>query len=621
MTKRFLSPAMLLPQLLAGAAFLTVAACSQQEVVQAPVAREPVTALSAERFMEDVTWLASPEMKGRGTGSPEMERAAEYIAEEFRQAGLRPAGDNGTYFQSLEVTTGAEPGPNNAVRIAGNDLRLNEDFVPIIISNTAEFEGPIVFAGYGISAPELQYDDYTGIDATGKIVVVLRHEPQEADTQSKFAGANYTLHASFMNKAINARQHGAKAIVFLTDPLHQDEEVGPATRRIEHTDASISAIHAKREPFVALFRAAGRDIAAIQRDIDRDLMPRSFELPNATARVATDVVRTRNTVRNVIGALDGSEPALKDEWVVVGAHYDHLGLGDQSSLAPAQIGQVHHGADDNASGTAGVIELARLAANDNREWKRSALFIAFTAEEHGLFGSAYFVAHPTVPLTSINGMINMDMVGRIMNDRVFIGGVGTAAAYRGMVDAANADPGAGLNLDFSDSGYGASDHTSFNTKRIPVLFFFSGLHTDYHKPSDTADKINAEGSIKVLSLVHGVLDRMANQEARLAYVEVQQPQAPGRGGGGGYGPWFGSVPDFRDDIEGVLFADVMTNSPAAKAGLKPGDILVEFDGKEIKNLNDYAFTLRTKQPGDVVPVVVKREGQDVRVDVTLEQRR
>ena len=288
-------------------------------------------------------------------------------------------------------------------------------------------------------------------------------------------------------------------------------------------------------------------------------------------------------------------------------------------MTPSQVGQIHHGADDNASGTSGVLELARLAANDDRQWKRSALFMGFAAEEIGLLGSAHYVNNPTVPIGSISAMINLDMIGRITNNRVFVGGVGTSPNYRTMIEQLNA--GTGLQLDFSDSGYGSSDHTSFNAKKIPVLFFFSGLHTDYHKPSDTYDKINADGAVKVASLVYGMMDRVANDNERPAYVEVQRPQQPARGGGGGYGAYFGSVPDFREDIQGVLFADVVNNSPAAKAGLKAGDIMVEFDGKPIQRLPDYAFLLRSKMPGDVVVVVVKRNNENVRVNVTLEQRR
>jgi hypothetical protein len=599
-------------------------------------AREPISAFSAERYISDVIFLSSGEMQGRASGSPELELAADYIADEFRQAGLTPAGDDGSYFQSFEVTTGAELGANNAFQLGGTAQNLNDDFVPILFSHTADATAPLVFAGYGISAPELEYDDYDGIDVTDKIVVVLRHEPQELDGESKFAGTEFTSHASFINKAINARLHGAVGIIFITDPLHEDEEVGAATRRIEHADMRISAIHAKRDALLELFEDAGQDLAAIHSAIDQDLMPRSFEFSGefsgapsgAEARVATDIIRTRKNVRNVVGALEGSDPTLRNEWVVVGAHYDHLGLGDQSSLAPSQIGQVHHGADDNASGTAGVMELARLAANDEHEWARSALFIAFAAEEIGLLGSSHFADNPTVPLEAVNAMINMDMIGRITNDRLFVGGVGTSPGFQEMLEAANEATGlepnqtaVGLDLDFSDSGYGASDHTPFNIKKIPVLFFFSGLHTDYHKPSDTYDKINTDGALKALSLVHGVMDGMANGAERLAYVEVERPQASGRGGGGGYGPYFGSVPDFRDDLEGVLFADIVNDSPAAKAGLMAGDIMVEFDGLPITGLNDYAYALRSKQPGDVVAVIVERNGEDVTANVTLEARR
>ena len=604
----------------------TLAPASAQPAQAAPVAgqlvqaaRQRITELSSERYMKDVTFLARDEMKGRGNGMPELDIAADYIAEQFRLAGLTPKGENGTYFQPFEVTTGAELGAKNELAVAGTALKINDDFVPIMISNTAEFDGPLVFAGYGITAPELNYDDYAGIDVTDKIVVVLRHEPQENNAQSKFDGTNFTRHAPFVNKAINARLHGAKGIVFLSDPLHRDEEVGPATRRIEYTDMGIPAIHAKRAAFAGVFSAAGKDLAQIQTEIDGDLQPRSFELPGTSAHIATEVTRIKKTVRNVIGALEGSDPMLKNEWVVVGGHYDHLGFGERDSMTPSQVGQIHHGADDNASGTSGVMELARLAANDDRQWKRSALFMAFAAEEIGLLGSAHYVNNPTVPIGSITAMINLDMIGRITNNRVFVGGVGTSPGYRTALEQLNA--GTGLQLDFSDSGYGSSDHTSFNAKKIPVLFFFSGLHTDYHKPSDTYDKINAEGAVKVASLVYGMMDRVANDNERPAYVEVQRPEQPGRGGGGGYGAYFGSVPDFREDIQGVLFADVVNNSPAAKAGLLAGDIMVEFDGKPIQRLNDYAFLLRSKQPGDVVVVVVKRNNENVRVNVTLEQRR
>jgi aminopeptidase YwaD len=597
------------------AALITLYLHSLLAVPPAPHAAEAIADLSASRYLDHVKYLASDELKGRGDGSPELNKAADYIASQFRLWGLRPMGDNNTYFQNFEITTGAEIGPRSTFQLNGSDLKIKEDFVAIPFSNTGDFEGPVVFAGYGITAPELHYNDYEGIDAKDKIIVVLRHQPQELDPKSAF---NSTPHASFVNKAINAKQHGARGVVFITGLNHQDEEVGKATSGIGSDDLGIPAIHLKREPVLKLLADSGKDLLAIQKKIDTDLRPQSFELPGR-AHITTDVLRTRKTVRNVVAAINGSDSVLQNEWVVVGAHYDHLGLGDQHSLAPSQIGQIHHGADDNASGTAGVLEIARLASRNRHEWKRSVLFITFAGEELGLFGSAYFTNHPTIPLRKTIAMVNMDMIGRMNNDRLVIGGVGTAAEFKPELEELNKT--VKLRLEYSDSGYGASDHMSFNTKKIPVLFIFSGLHADYHKPSDTWDKINSNGAVRILSLVYLVLDKVATDGGRLQYVEVQQPSQPRGGSGDGYGPYFGSVPDFRDDLKGVLFADVQNNSPAAKAGLKSGDLLIQFDGKPIENLYDFTYALRSKKPGDMVQVVVKRNGTDVKADVLLEARR
>jgi hypothetical protein len=580
-----------------------------------------VSDLSAARYLERVTYLARDEMKGRGDGSPELDQAADYIASQFRAFGLKAAGDDRTYFQNFELTTGSSFGSNNELQLNGANLKVNEDFVPIAFSNSAQFEGAVIFAGYGITAPEMHYDDYQGINANGKIVVILRHEPQELDPASPFNGTNFTAHATFINKAINARQHGAKGIIFITDPNNHASDpdtVGEAARIEESTDFGISAVHARRAPVMKLFKDAGRDVSAIQKRIDANLEPQSFELPAVRIRIATEVNRTRKTVRNVVGILPGSDATLQNEYVVAGAHYDHLGLGDRNSLAPSQIGQIHHGADDNASGTSGVLELARLAAKNKQAFKRSIVFMTFAGEELGLLGSSYFVNHSTIPLASVTAMINMDMIGRLTNDRLFVGGVGTSPNFKPWLEDFNKS--VGLKLDYSDSGFGASDHTAFNAKKIPVLFIFSGLHADYHKPSDTYDKINAQGAVKVLSLVYPMLAKVANEGQRLQYTQVQEPQPQG-GGAGGYGPYFGSIPDFRDDLKGVLFSDVRPDSPAAKAGLKPGDLMVEFDGKSIQNLYDFTYALRAKKPGDIVLVVVKRNSQEIRANVTLEARR
>lgn len=585
----------------------------------------PVSELSADRYAQHVAYLASDQMKGRGNGSPELERAGDYIESQFRLIGLKPVGDDGSWFQKFQITTGAELGPKNALQVEGAALKAGSDFVTILFSPATNVDAPAVFAGYGITAPEYQWDDYQGIDATGKIVIVLRHEPQELDANSKFAGRNFTSHAAFLNKAMNARRHGAKAIIFITDPNNHANEadvVGPATRDADTDDIGIAGIHATRASLMPLFTKLGKNISELQRKMDTDLSPQSFAMGDTHIHIVADVVRNRKTVRNVIGILPGSDAALNKEYVVVGAHYDHLGLGDHNSLAPSQIGQIHHGADDNASGTAGVIELARLAASNKSMFKRSVIFMTFAGEELGLFGSSHFVNHPTVPIENIAAMINMDMIGRL-NGKLAVLDSGTSPEFKGWIDEFNKS--LGLTIDSTDGGeIGGSDHMSFTSKHIPNLFFFTGLHADYHRPSDTPDKINAKGAVQVLSLAALLTQRIANTEARPQYTEVRQQHPTGGGSaaaGGGYGPYFGSVPDFRDDLNGVLFSDVRPDSPAGKAGLKAGDLMTQFDGQPIKNLYDFTYALGTKKPEDVVSVVVQRNGQALNVNVTLDVRK
>jgi len=581
--------------------------------------------LSAQQYFKHVSFLASDDLKGRGNGTPELQRASEYIANQFRSLGLKPAGDNSTYFQNFQITTGTAYGGRNALSINNRKLAIDSDFEPLSISLPSQIDGPLVFAGYGITATDLQWDDYQGLNVKGKVVLVLRHEPQELDANSRFDGKNMTSHATFMNKAINARQHGAKAVLFMTDPNNHPEDkdaMSPEMRDIGADDSGIVALRITRAAAAPLFESVGKSISGVQRDMDTTLKPQSFDL-KTNVRLVTDISRVRKTVRNVMAALPGSDNQLRKEWVVIGAHYDHLGLGDEHSLAPSQIGQIHHGADDNASGTAGVLEFARLASMHNQAFKRSILFMTFAGEENGLLGSNYFVNHSTVPLSSVAGMINMDMIGRVSNNRLNVLGVGTSPEFKTWIEDFNKT--VGLQLNFSASGHDGSDHISFDGKHIPILFFFSGLHSDYHRPSDTSDKINSDGAVSVLALVAMSAERLANAATRPQYTEVREERPANAGiastSANGYGPYFGSVPDFRDDIKGVLFADVRADSPAGKAGLKAGDTLVEFGGQAITNLYDFTYALGNKKAGDVVTVVVQRNGQPLKVNVTLEERK
>jgi hypothetical protein len=363
------------------------------------------------------------------------------------------------------------------------------------------------------------------------------------------------------------------------------------------------------------FEGAGKSLKEVQEQINSTTKPASFAFADTLhLSLRIDIETTRATVNNILAWL----PGRSDEYIVIGAHYDHLGRGNFDSLAPSQIGQIHPGADDNASGSAGVVELARLLAPQRGQLGRSILFMNFAGEELGLLGSAEWVKEPTRPLAKAVAMINMDMIGRIKDDKVYIGGVGTGSSFKAVLEQAQKDEP--FKIEYSAGGYASSDHTSFVTKKIPVLFFFSGLHSDYHKPSDTADKINAPSAARLLDLIESVTLQLANaQQAPTFQVVAEDPHAGG--GGGGYGPYFGSIPDFGQVENGVKFSDVKPNSPAAKAGLKAGDVLVQFGDKPIKNLYDFTDALRRSKIGDIVDVKVLRDGQPVTASVKLEQRK
>lgn len=578
-------------------------------------------------FMDDVKFLASKNLKGRGTGTPELEKAAAFIAAKFRAFGLEPL-DGKSYYQAFSVTTSAKLGDDNrfAYTADGRQIKLvfPDDFIPFNFSARARMSGGVVFAGYGITAPEYNYDDYKGIDAHDKIVLIMRHEPQEFDEKSIFAGKVYTQHSQFWSKASNAKMHGARGVILMNDRVaHAGEadELEKFAAAAGPGDAGIPFVQIRYEIVERWFAVAGKDADAIQKGIDQDLQPRSFAFPDALQVDANlDVERVVKTAHNVAGYL----PGTTDEYVVIGAHYDHLGLGEQFSMAPSLAGTIHPGADDNASGTAGVIELARWFATQPKQ-KRGILFLTFAGEELGLLGSSYFVNHPMLPLDKDVTMINMDMIGRVRDGKVFIGGVGTGTTLRHLLEEAT--PKYGLHIDYSEAGYGSSDHTSFTTKQVPVLFFFSGLHADYHKPSDTWDKIDAPDAAKVLQLVAEVGEDLREAPGRPQFVRVKEPEHAGdvagspSSGHSGYGPDFGSIPDFGEGVKGVKFADIREGSPAAKAGLKAGDVLVEFDGKPIQNLYDFTYALRAKKPGDEVMVKVMRGSEAVEVKVLLTKRK
>jgi hypothetical protein len=455
-------------------------------------------------------------------------------------------------------------------------------------------------------------------------VLIFTHEPQENDPRSAFDGQTNTIHSTMMRKVEVARKNGAQAILVVDDPNHR-----PATDRFRRwlrepqaEDFGIPVFYVSRE---LVQRALGTrlNFETISDEIDRDFSPKSRVLGDVTVAAADRTARVRRPVRNIIGMLKGADASLQSEAVIIGAHYDHLGRSGRFSMSQNTNGQIHHGADDNASGTAAVIEMAKAAIEARKEFRRSLVFMTFAGEEHGLLGSSYYVNHPTTPIDGTVAMINLDMVGRA-GGRVMVDGLGNAPSLEADLKLAESSASLKLAALRGGPGAGASDDATFLLRKIPAINFFSGFHSDYHRPTDTWEKIDAAGGASISDLALAFAKQIANRPQRPPFVETVQEQDPHSTGNvgavSGYGPYFGSVPDFANEGEGVKFAEVRAGSPAAKAGFRGGDVMISFAGMPIKTLYDFTFALREKKPGDRVDVVVLRDGKQVKATVELANR-
>lgn len=482
--------------------------------------------IDERRYVADIKQLTGKTFKGRGSGSPELDKAAKFLAKEFREAGLRPLGGSPSFLQPFALSVKATLGQHNELSytLGGErkDVKQGDGFAPYGFSSTGAVAGPVVFAGYGISAPEYGYDDYAGIDVRGKIVLLLKHEPQEFESASVFEGRVYTEHSQLFSKALNARAHGATAILYVNDTANHGSDTmesfvslpGPA-------DVGIPFVQVSSEHVELWFSATNRAFRQTQESIDRTLKPNSFPLaPDLRVSLRADVQHIGRDINNVVGYI----PGATDEYVILGAHYDHLGLGEQYSLAPEKAGTVHPGADDNASGVAGLLALARYFGAHPKP-PRGIVFIAFAGEELGLLGSVHYANHPLLPLDRAQLMVNMDMIGRIRDKKVMVGGAAPGSAMRNLLDALG--PKYELDLDLSDTSvYGSSDHTSFKSKRVPTLFFFSGLHADYHRPTDTWEKIDAAATVRLLRLIADLTMVIATPSSKPQFAASQHSQQP-----------------------------------------------------------------------------------------------
>jgi hypothetical protein len=598
----------------AGATLLAItgAPAAPREAPQGP-------RIERKTLEEYIRFLASDELGGRANGTDGLEEAARYIADRFQRMQLRPAGDGVTYFQRFRVMTGREIGRHTgAVLRTSNgrrELHYPSDFEPLTFSASRELEAAVVFAGYGVTAPEHDYDDYASIQAQGRLVLLLRYAPA--------AFGEHGWHATFVRKAENALSHGARGVLVVNGPLsRRDDKLVPFGADTGSEALAIPVVHLRREHAEELLRASGRTLAELQKRIDSDLAPSSFELEGVSVSLTVDVRRTAVEVENVLGFLPpagrDANPGLarSTEHIVIGAHYDHLGLGEKGSRDGRARGSVHNGADDNASGVAGVLELARLFSQ-LPDRPRGILFAAFAGEELGLKGSYHYTAHPTVPLENAVAMINLDMIGRLRHDRLYLGGLelftGHEAVVEELLDAE------GLSSSSRFTAEEASDHTPFSRAGVPALLVFTGLHGDYHKPTDDPQFINLEGMEQVLRFGFNLSDHLLRTDERsvsAGSAGLSEPGAAPRSSWEG-AAYLGIGVDTSFVGEGVRFAYVAYDGPAARAGLEAGDVLLEIDGRAIRSSGRAAVIMRERRPGETVSAKVRRKDKILEVKVQL----
>jgi aminopeptidase YwaD len=567
-------------------------------------------AQTATQIEKDIRTLAAPNMEGRGLGTNGVKLAADYIESRVRALGLAPAFGK-SYRQPFPVKIGVTAGKNNRL-----DRVAADDWSPLGFSSSGAFKGEVAFVGYGISAPPLNYDDFAGIDLKGKVALMLRYEPQEKDDASPFDGRKPSRWSAMHYKVLQARERGAVAVVFVTGPLQDEgkDKVPPLANDGPESPAGIPVLQVKTS-----LAQKWVDLAAFQKDVDKDLKPRSRVLP-MTLSGTTDVIPTNAQGENIAGILSG-KGALANEIVVLGAHYDHLGYGGEGSMKP-NVKAIHPGADDNASGTAGVLSAAAIVrdALKNVTSHRTVFFTLFSGEERGLAGSGYLVQHPPFALDRVVGMVNLDMVGALREDKVTAFGTDSAPEWKSLIDTSAI--GSDLKLTETGDGYGPSDQTSFYAVKVPVLHFFTGAHDRYHSPEDVADAINFAGEERIVALISKIVAGVARGETTPHYARAQSAPAM-QGDSRGYGAYLGTVPDYSAmdaTTGGVLLSDVRPGSPAEKGGIKGGDRIVDIGGTRIENLYDMTYALQDHKPGDTVNVIVVRSGARTTLRTTLSTR-
>ncbi len=565
--------------------------------------------LTIKELNEHVTFLASDELKGRLSGTPEGLKAATYIRDQFKKFSTL-MGEEG--FQFFEIVTDVKLGANNSFSFENFNGIINENFAPYAFSSNSIIEAQVVFAGYGleINRENLNWNDYEGIDVEGKWVLILKGDPENDRAESDFL-----LFSDDRDKVLLARDKGAVGVLLVSGQhFDPEDKLVPLYFDKTSSDAGLPIINIKREVASQLMKT--KTIDQVEITIDSLMQPQSFEL-NMIVKSVTEIVQQRVRTQNVIAMIEGSDPMLKNEYIIIGAHYDHLGMGGPGSGSrEPDVMTPHNGADDNASGVAGIIELGEKLAANKDQLKRSVILIAFDAEETGLLGSSFFTRESPVELGLIKTMFNFDMIGRLNNETssFIINGTGTSVEAEDILNRHKEN--IELGVAFSREGYGPSDHAAFYSEDIPVFFFTTGTHSDYHTPADDVELLNLEGEKLILEYAYGVIMEVANRQEQLTY-QIAGPKKQIR-----YGRQLkvtlGIMPDFTSTEENGLGVGAVTpDRPAEKAGLKKHDRIVAIDGKSIKNIYDYMIRLKKLEAGQTISVDVIREGKKLVLLVQL----
>lgn len=591
-------------------------------------------AVSASDLEQHVSYLASDELEGRMTGSKGAGLAAGYIAENFRRASLKPPPGMKDYFEEFQFTSSIKLAPqSNHLEISAGEnqdksnYQVDKDFRPLSFTTNGEAEGEVVFAGYGLTArsgEKEEYDSYAGLDVKDKIVLALRYTPEEVDVDRK---RELNLYAGLRYKAMLAREQGAKALLVVTGPKSPNAgELAALSFDNSLAGSGIVAASISLEVAEKMFAAAGKNLEEVQSqlDVENPHFEGSFPLTNVKLKISTGIRRVNQPDRNVLGFLESANPQTDSEYIVIGAHYDHLGKGeaDGSLAGKEEAGQIHNGADDNASGTALVLELASYlsdqVARNGLKLKRNLVFALWSGEETGLVGSSNFVKHPPLSLKNIAAYLNFDMVGRLRDNKLVMQGVGSSSVWKKLLEEENKTFGFGLVQ--QEDPYLPTDVTSFYLLEIPVINFFTGSHEDYHRPTDDADKINYSGLEEITLYAGQILMHVEEDSERPIYVKVEN-KSGSSGQRESLRAYLGTIPDYTaEDISGVMLSGVRAGAPADKAGLKGGDVIVEFAGQKIANIYDYTYALNAVKINVPVVVVVDRNGKLTEVTVIPEAR-